>query len=138
MLYICYVFNNNYIVEWEIITSNYITVTWCLLGYFNYFKRPSSEFFAQRDCRNLPSVNWNDYKRARCRPISRRPNFLHASVSVAALSIRMRKTPCAVIVDGIPRNADVVRRLNLRPAFLVRRSPTQGFQVWRESRAAWK
>lgn len=50
----------------------------------------------------------------------------------------MRKTPCAVIVDGIPRNADVVRRLNLRPAFLVHTSPTQGFQVWRESRATRK
>jgi len=32
MLYNCYVLNNNYIVEWEIITNNYITVTWCFLG----------------------------------------------------------------------------------------------------------
>lgn len=116
------------------------------MSYFNYFKRlnyfkcPSSEFSSlSKVVGNLLSVNWSDYKRARCRPISRRPNFLHAGVSVTALSIRMRKTLCAVIVDGIPlRNADVVRRLKLRPAFPVRRSSTQSFQVWRESRAARK
>jgi len=37
MLYNCYVLNNNYIVEWEIITNNYITVTWCLLGFYDTY-----------------------------------------------------------------------------------------------------
>jgi len=32
MLYNNYITCYSYIVEWEIITNNYITVTWCLLG----------------------------------------------------------------------------------------------------------